>query len=62
MNKSEKALQTTAYFSTLEHRPNIILMGDHLGDLQMADGAAIGAYKPLTIGFLNDKVHDKIFF
>ncbi|CAD5125055.1 DgyrCDS13298 [Dimorphilus gyrociliatus] len=60
LNKSEKALKTTSYFSTLEHRPNIILMGDHLGDLQMADGALTGDYMPLTIGFLNDEVDKRL--
>jgi len=38
------------------HRDNIILMGDSLGDLRMAHGAA-ECHNILTFGFLNDKVY-----
>jgi len=37
------------------HRDSIILMGDSLGDLRMAHGAA-ECHNILTFGFLNDKV------
>ena len=54
-NKNENAIHDSDYFENLEHRENIILMGDSLGDLHMADGATDSA-QILKIGFLNDKV------
>jgi len=58
-NKSENALHKSDYFEKLMHRDNIILLGDSLGDLRMAHGAA-ECHNILTVGFLNDKV--RIFF
>lgn len=37
-NKSEFQLDTTPYYATIQHRPNVILVGDSLGDLQMSQG------------------------
>lgn len=54
-NKNENAVHNSSYFSDLAHRDNIILMGDSIGDLRMADGAA-KCSNILRIGFLNDKV------
>jgi len=42
------------------HRDSIILMGDSLGDLRMAHGAA-ECHNILTFGFLNDKVAAFLF-
>ena len=38
----------------IRRRGNVILLGDSLGDLNMAKGAGSG--EVLTVGFLNDKV------
>jgi len=54
-NKNENALHKSDYFEKLMHRDSIILMGDSLGDLSMAHGAA-ECHNILTFGFLNDKV------
>ena len=54
-NKNEDALHKSDYFEKLFHRDSIILMGDSLGDLRMAHGAA-ECRNILTFGFLNDKV------
>lgn len=54
-NKNEGAIHDSDYFQKLEHRNNVILMGDSLGDLHMADGA-VGVQNKLKIGFLNVKV------
>ena len=54
-NKNEAAVHDSDYFQNLSHRVNILLMGDSLGDLHMADGAEHMEAK-LTIGFLNTRV------
>lgn len=54
-NKHDGALRNTEYFKQLKEYCNIILMGDSLGDLSMADGAP-NVENILKIGFLNDKV------
>lgn len=56
-NKHDGALRNTEYFKQLKNYSNIILMGDSLGDLSMADGAPC-VENILRIGFLNDKVAD----
>ena len=53
-NKNENAIHDSDYFKKLEGRDNVMLLGDSLGDLKMADGA--NASNLLKIGFLNDKV------
>lgn len=57
-NKHDGALRNTEYFKQLKEYSNIILMGDSLGDLSMADGAPC-VENILRIGFLNDKVPDE---
>ncbi|CAK6956654.1 -methylguanosine phosphate-specific 5'-nucleotidase-like isoform X2 [Scomber scombrus] len=57
-NKREGALSHAACLTELQGRPNVLLLGDSLGDLTMADGVS----KPeniLTIGFLNDQVEER---
>lgn len=54
-NKREGALLHAAHFRELQERPNVLLLGDSLGDLTMADGVAHTQHA-LTIGFLNDQV------
>lgn len=58
-NKNESAVHDSDYFQNLSHRGNILLMGDSLGDLHMADGAEQVEAK-LTIGFLNTRVEDSL--
>lgn len=54
-NKHDGALRNTEYFKQVREYSNIILMGDSLGDLSMADGVP-NVENMLKIGFLNDKV------
>lgn len=54
-NKHDGALRNTEYFKQLKDNGNIILLGDSLGDLTMADGVP-NVDNILKIGFLNDKV------
>ncbi|KAJ3113938.1 5'-nucleotidase, cytosolic III-like [Phlyctochytrium bullatum] len=54
LNKNEAKVEGSPYAETLVDRKNVILMGDSLGDLQMADGLETDTL--LTIGFLN---HDE---
>ncbi|CAB1312243.1 unnamed protein product [Coregonus sp. 'balchen'] len=53
-NKREGALLHAAHFRELQERPNVLLLGDSLGDLTMADGV-VHTQHTLTIGFLNDQ-------
>uniref|UniRef100_A0A8W8LIL7 5'-nucleotidase n=1 Tax=Magallana gigas TaxID=29159 RepID=A0A8W8LIL7_MAGGI len=56
-NKNEGAIHDSDYFQKLEQRNNVILMGDSLGDLHMADR---GVQNKLKIGFLNVKVEESL--
>ncbi|XP_059896234.1 cytosolic 5'-nucleotidase 3-like [Gadus macrocephalus] len=58
-NKREGALLNTGHFEELRSRPNVLLLGDSLGDLTMADGVQ-EVEKVLKIGFLNDKVDERL--
>ncbi|KAG7237116.1 hypothetical protein INR49_032789 [Caranx melampygus] len=55
----EGALLNTGHFQELRARPNVLLMGDSLGDLTMADGVQ-DMENILKIGFLNDKVEERM--
>ncbi|XP_067397418.1 7-methylguanosine phosphate-specific 5'-nucleotidase isoform X3 [Emydura macquarii macquarii] len=57
-NKNNTVLENTEYSQQLSTRTNILLLGDSLGDLSMADGVA-NVGNILTIGFLNDKVEER---
>ncbi|XP_071765926.1 cytosolic 5'-nucleotidase 3-like [Centroberyx gerrardi] len=57
-NKREGALLNTGHFQELRARPNVVLLGDSLGDLTMADGVQ-DMENILKIGFLNDKVEER---
>lgn len=54
-NKREGALSHAASLRELQGRPNVLLLGDSLGDLTMADGVS-EPQNILTVGFLNDQV------
>jgi len=52
-NKNENAFHDSEYFHMLNERGNVILLGDSIGDLQMANGVEnVGSV--LKIGFLNN--------
>lgn len=53
-NKNETALSKSDYFEMLSHCDNVILVGDSIGDIAMADGTA-SCRNILKIGFLNDQ-------
>lgn len=57
-NKREGALLNTGHFQELRARPNVLLLGDSLGDLTMADGVQ-DMENILKIGFLNEKVEER---
>lgn len=57
-NKREGALLNTEHFQEMVARPNVLLLGDSLGDLTMADGVQ-DLENVLKIGFLNDKVRTR---
>ncbi|KAJ8377258.1 hypothetical protein AAFF_G00264860 [Aldrovandia affinis] len=57
-NKREGALLNAAHFRELWARRNVLLLGDSLGDLTMADGVHSLA-NILKIGYLNDKVEER---
>lgn len=57
-NKREGALSHAAHLTELKGRPNVLLLGDSLGDLTMADGVS-NTQNTLTIGFLNDQVEER---
>ncbi|CAK8698404.1 unnamed protein product [Clavelina lepadiformis] len=54
-NKNEGALVHSEYFEEISHRHNIILLGDMMGDLHMADGVQ-NINSILKIGYLNQNV------
>lgn len=57
-NKREGALSHAAHLTELKERPNVLLLGDSVGDLTMADGVC-NVQNTLTIGFLNDQVEER---
>lgn len=57
-NKNNSVLENMDYFQQLRTRTNILLLGDSMGDLTMADGVA-NTDNILRVGFLNDKVEEQ---
>lgn len=37
-NKNEAAIKDTEYYTLVRERSNVLLMGDNIGDAQMAEG------------------------
>ncbi|CAL1543823.1 unnamed protein product [Lymnaea stagnalis] len=58
-NKNENAIHSSDYFYNIKHRENLLLMGDSIGDLRMAEGAD-HVECMLKIGFLNFKVNENL--
>lgn len=58
LNKSEVAVRDSPYFPLVKNRPNVILVGDSLGDVEMANGLDHACV--LKIGFLNDNVEKNL--
>ncbi|CAM9271226.1 unnamed protein product [Pylaiella littoralis] len=58
-NKHASSAAVKPYFETekMTCRKNVLLLGDSLGDLNMAKG--LSAEEVLTVGFLNDKVEER---
>ncbi|MEQ2224802.1 hypothetical protein ILYODFUR_011259 [Ilyodon furcidens] len=57
-NKRDVALSHATALRELHGRPNVLLLGDSLGDLNMAEGVS-EAQNILTVGFLNDQVEER---
>jgi hypothetical protein len=60
LNKKEQAIaheKNVAWFKKIEKKKNVILMGDSLHDVDMAEGVK-DIKTCLRIGFLNDKVDE----
>jgi len=59
-NKNESVLGTErSYFEDLSHRPNAILLGDSIGDVQMSNGMP-NQNGVLKIGFLNMNIEQRL--
>ena len=56
-NKNEGRLQDDPIFHPILRRPNVLLVGDSLGDASMADGGAADHAHVLKFGLLNDGIH-----
>ncbi|KAJ3323836.1 hypothetical protein HDV06_001206 [Boothiomyces sp. JEL0866] len=54
LNKNEAGMSENVHAQKVSNRDNVVLMGDSIGDLKMADG--IRHDTKLTIGFLNHDV------
>lgn len=57
LNKNITAIKNTEYYSTVKNRNSVILMGDSLGDADMADGME-HCDVVVKVGFLSRKVEE----
>lgn len=57
LNKNESVMSNLAYAKQIETRSNVLLLGDSLADVDMADGLH-ASKNVLKIGFLNNKVDE----
>ncbi|XP_007940322.1 7-methylguanosine phosphate-specific 5'-nucleotidase [Orycteropus afer afer] len=57
-NKNSSVCENSSYFQKFQGKTNVLLLGDSMGDLTMADGVP-GVENILKIGFLNDKVEER---
>ena len=51
-NKNEHEIHDTPYYQSIVHRPNVILLGDSVGDVGMSNGMK-NLRQILKVGFLN---------
>ena len=58
-NKNEHEIHDTPYFQTIVNRPNVILLGDTLGDIGMIGGMK-NLKQILQIGYLNHSTPEKL--
>jgi 5'-nucleotidase len=58
LNKAETSLKDFPLYEQLENRKNVILLGDGLGDADMAEGSDYNDI--IKIGFLNEKVEENL--
>ncbi|CAF0855737.1 unnamed protein product [Adineta steineri] len=58
-NKNEHEIHDTSYFQTILNRPNVILLGDTLGDIGMIGGMK-NLKQILKIGYLNHSTPAKL--
>jgi 5'-nucleotidase len=58
-NKNEHEIHDTPYFQTIINRPNVILLGDTLGDIGMIAGMK-NLKQILKIGYLNQSTPAKL--
>lgn len=59
-NKTEALLRTTSYEHLIEGRPNVLLLGDSMGDLEMATEESHEVV--LSVGFLNGRRNHRAQF
>jgi len=52
-NKNEYEIASTPYYQEISNKPNVVLLGDSLGDLGMTEG--MQHHEIIRVGFLNDK-------
>ncbi|XP_006901703.1 PREDICTED: 7-methylguanosine phosphate-specific 5'-nucleotidase [Elephantulus edwardii] len=57
-NKNSSVCENSGYFQQFQNKTNVLLLGDSIGDLTMADGVP-DVENILKIGFLNDKVEER---
>ena len=58
MNKDEHSIKNHSVFNLIKDKKNVLLLGDHLGDLGMVNG--FNCKNLIKIGFFNDEVKDNI--
>ena len=58
LSKSKIEIPDKEFLEKIKHKNQIILLGDMLSDLRMKD--SLEYTDILTIGFLNEDIHDKL--
>jgi 5'-nucleotidase len=56
LNKNEQVIKETKYYQRVKQRPNVLLLGDSIGDLGMQTG--LDPELVLTIGLLNTRIDE----
>ncbi|XP_060530323.1 7-methylguanosine phosphate-specific 5'-nucleotidase [Cylas formicarius] len=59
LNKNEYAIKNTEFYNLVQDRENVIVMGDSLGDAEMAKGMD-NLKTVLKIGFLYDRIEESL--